>query len=143
MYDLSEPECAALAVLCVSAEVLCVEGAEGRMTIRDMVRDAQREIRDTELQPERARQLLSHLSAIIGNCNDEIRVADAEYATVLLQALDTEKKANRAKLRAECSPEFNRKREARDTKELVIELVRCLKYLLRSVEEEMRLAGRS
>ena len=112
------------------------------MTVRDMVREAQKELRDADVQPERARQLLSHLSAIIGNCNDEIRVADAEYAIVLLQALDTEKKANRAKLRAECSKEFSRKREARDTKELVIELVRSLKYLLRSVEEEMRLAGR-
>ncbi len=86
---------------------------------------------------------MAHLSALLGNCNDEIRKADASYAEVLLRFLESEDAANRAKVRAECSPEFQRKREARDTKELVIEMVRSLKYLLRSVEEEMRLAGRT
>lgn len=113
------------------------------MSVRDMVREAQREIRDTELQPERARVLLSKLSALIGNCNDAIRQADAAYADVLLAALDAGGKANQAKMRAETSPEYAMKREARDTKELVIELVRSLKYYLRSIEEEMRLAGRT
>ncbi len=37
VYDLSEPERAALALLCVSAQVLCVEGAEGRMMGRGRV----------------------------------------------------------------------------------------------------------
>lgn len=113
------------------------------MTVRGLVAEAQAEIRDTDLQPERARALLAHLSALLGNCNAEIREADAAYAAVLLACLDSNEAANRARIRAECSPEFQRKREARDTKELVIELVRALKYLLRSVEEEMRLAGRT
>lgn len=112
-------------------------------TVRRLVADAQREIRDTDLQPERARQLLTHLSALLGNCNTEIREADAAFAAVLLACLDGAEAANRARIRAECSPEYQRKREARDTKELVVELIRSLKYVLRSVEEEMRLAGRA
>lgn len=111
------------------------------MTVRDLVAGMQREIRDTDLSRERACTLLAKLSALIGNCNDEIREADAEYAVVLLQYLDTEDKANRARIRAETSPEFQRKRQARDTRELVIELVRSLKYLIRSMSEEMRLSG--
>jgi len=111
-------------------------------TVRGMVAEAQAEMRDAELQPERARALLAMLSALIGNCNAELREAEAEYSTVLLRCLDSNEAANRARIRAECSPEYQRKREARDTKELVIELVRSLKYILRSSEEEMRLAGR-
>jgi len=34
-----------------------------------------------------------------------------------------------------------RKREARDTKELALEMIRSLKYYLRAKEEELRLAS--
>jgi len=108
-------------------------------TIRDMVKAMQVEIRDSDLQPDRAAQLLTKLTALMGNTNDEIRQADHDYSVTLLFHLDRQEKANRAKIIAEVSPEYQRKREARDTKELVMELVRSLKYFLRSKEEEMRL----
>lgn len=110
------------------------------MTIRDMVADIQKEVRDTDLQPERASVLLTKLTALLGSVLAEIREADHAYAETLLKCLESEEKANRAKIRAECSPEHQRKREARDTKELVEALIGSLKYLLRSFEAEMRLA---
>jgi len=110
------------------------------MTIREMVAEIQLEVRDTDLLPDRARVLLTKLTALVGNCNTEIRRADAAYAEVLMQCLDTEGKANRAKIRAELTPEFAAKREARDTKELVEQMIGSLKYMLRSLSEEMRLA---
>jgi hypothetical protein len=111
------------------------------MTIRDLVRQMQAEIRDTsDLQPDRAAEILIKLTALIGNTNDEIREADHAYSVVLLQFLDADEAANRARIRAETSLQFIRKREARDTKELLIELVRSLKYFLKSKEEEMRLS---
>jgi hypothetical protein len=110
------------------------------MSVRDMVKAIQVEMRDTDLQPDRAAVLLAKLTALLGNCNAEIREAESAYAVVLLNHLDTEKKANRARILAETSPEYDRKREARDTKELVIESIRSLKYILRAAEEEMRLA---
>ena len=79
---------------------------------------------------------------MIGNVNDEIRVADMDFAVVLLKYLDGEEAANRARIRAETTPEFQRKREARDCKELVVELIRSLKFYLRAQEEEMRLGSR-
>ncbi len=109
-------------------------------TVRDLVKAMQVEIRETDLQPSRAAELLAKLTALLGNCNDEIRVSDQAYALCLLGHLQQEEKANRARIQAEISPEYARKREARDTKELVVELVRSLKYLLRSAEEEMRLS---
>ena len=109
-------------------------------TVRELVRSIQQEIRVTDLVPTRAAELLMQLTVLMGNVNDEIRQADADYAEILLMALESSEKANRARIRAETTPAYRRKREARDTKELVVELVRSLKYLLRSVEEEMRLA---
>lgn len=108
-------------------------------TVRGLVTGIQHEVRTTELHPSRAAELLVQLTALIGNCNDEIRIADSDYADILLMALESSEKANRAKIRAETTPAYRRKREARDTKELVVELVRSLKYLLRSAEQEMRL----
>lgn len=110
-------------------------------SVRELVKSYQREVQQTpDLQPERAAELLMRLTALMGNCSDEIREADSEYAVTLLHFLDTEKKANRAKIRAEISPEFRRKQEARDTKDLVVELARSLKYFLRAKSEELQMA---
>ena len=108
-------------------------------TVRDLVRAIQREVRDTDLQPDRAADLLTKLTALIGNIADEQRDADAAYAVVLLRLLESEEAASRAKIRAETTPEYARKREARDMRELAIELIRSLKAYLRTKQDEMRL----
>lgn len=111
------------------------------MTVRELVKGYQREVQQTaDLQPDRAADILMQLTSLLGNCADEIRDADSEYGVTLLHFLDTEKKANRARIRAEISPEFRRKQEARDTKELVVEMARSLKYFLRAKSEELQLS---
>ena len=110
-------------------------------SIRELVKERQVEVKSTDLQIGRASEILKELSAIIGNCNDEIRVADVEYSRVLLAYYETEEKANRAKIKAEVTPEYIRRREARDTKELVIEMINSLKYFLRAKSEEYRASG--
>jgi hypothetical protein len=109
-------------------------------SVRALIRSMQAEIRDTDLQPERAADLLAKLSALLGNLNDEIREADSAYAVVLLDCLSRDEAANRAKIRAEISPEYRRKREARDLKELTIELTRSLKYYLKAKQDEYQIA---
>lgn len=112
------------------------------LTVRELVRSYQREVQNAQdLQPERAAELLMKLTALMGNCADEIREADSEYAITLMHCLDTEAKANRAKIRAEISPEYRRKQEARDTKDLVIEMSRSLKYFLRAKSDELHMSG--
>lgn len=108
-------------------------------TVRDMVREIQREVRGGDLPPDRAREVLNTLTSLIGNCNDEAREADMAFKVVLLRHLDSEEAANRAKIRAETSPEYMRWREAKDTRELVIEMVRSLKTILKSQQDEMGL----
>jgi hypothetical protein len=109
-------------------------------SVRALIRSMQAEIRDTDLQPERAADLLAKLSALLGNLNDEIREADSAYAVVLLDCLSRDEAANRAKIRAEISPEYRRKREARDLKELTIEMTRSLKYYLKAKQDEYQIA---
>lgn len=110
-------------------------------SVRELVKSYQREIQQAvDLQPDRAAELLMRLTSMLGNCADEIREADSEYGVTLLHYLDTEKKANRARIRAEISPEYRRKQEARDTKELVVELSRSLKYFLRAKSDELQLS---
>lgn len=112
------------------------------MTVRELVHRIQVEIRDTpDLLPDRAAELLNLLASLLGNINDEIREADCAYAVVLMAKLDTGYPANQARIRAEISPEYQRKREARDIKELAIELMRALKYFLKAKEDERRYSG--
>jgi len=106
-----------------------------------MVKAIQVEVRDADLLPTRAAELLMKTTALLGNCQTEIRQADYDYAVVLLACLGGDEAANRARIRAEISPEFRRKREARDTRELCVELSRSLKYFLKAAAEEMRLSG--
>lgn len=109
------------------------------MTVRDMVAECQREMLD-DLSPARAAFLLSRMTSLMGNCSAEIREAEAEYNQVFAQALRVEGKQNRAKVYAETTPQYWRKREAEDTFKLVAEIVRSLKVILRTAEAEMRLA---
>lgn len=109
----------------------------GDYTVRSMVRDIQREVLETaDLQPDRAAELVNRLAALFGNVNDEIRAADAEYAAVLLACMKQEGAANRGRLLAETKPEYQRRQEARHTKELLDELKSSLKYYLRSKSRE-------
>jgi hypothetical protein len=109
------------------------------MTVREMVKALQVEVRNGDLTPGRASEILNELAALFGNCKDAIRKADADYATVYASALVTEGKANRARIVAETTQEFQDRQEARDTLALVEQLIGALKYFLRSAEAEMRL----
>lgn len=109
------------------------------MTVRSMVESIRREIRDTDLTPERASALAAKLTALMGNCSDEQRAADMAYKRVLLDCLSRHEKANRARIEAEVSPEFERAREAKDTFNVVVEMIRSLRQILRTAAEEMRM----
>ncbi len=105
-----------------------------------MIHEFQREVRDQDLAPHRAAELLTKLTALIGNCNAELTEADLIYKSTLLMCMSDGEPANRARIKAETSAEYRRMREAKDARELCIELVRSLKAFLRNSEEEMRLS---
>jgi len=109
-------------------------------TIREIIVSSQNEILKGNLLPQRAAEMMTELSAVIGNLNDEITKRDMEYNKVLLDYYDKEATANRAKIKAGITPEYEAMRTARNTKELAVELIRSLKYFLKSFEEERQTA---
>lgn len=100
------------------------------------------EIRDTDLTPVRACELLAKLTALMGNIAEEVTDAELAYTRVLSDAYQAEQKANRAKIAAEITPEYRRKREARDAAYLVEKLTQSLKVIIRQRETEMKALGR-
>ena len=110
------------------------------MTIRERIRAIQKELRDGSITPGITRESLVVLTALMGNVTDELRHADHAYKVVLLKCLEGEEAANRARIRAETSPEYTRMREAKDTLDLVVEMIRSCKVYLRSLDEELKLA---
>ena len=109
-------------------------------TVRGHIEAIQREVGTGDVMPTRGTELLMMATALLGNVLDEIREADIAFNAVLLSHLDSEERANRAKIRAETTGEYARKRTARDTKDLLTELIASLKYHIRLQTEEMRLS---
>ena len=109
-------------------------------SVRDRIKAIQRDILAGAVTPEQSRQWLITLTALLGNVTDEQRLADHEYKLVLLGCLQSDEAANRARIRAEVTPQYQRAREAKDTADLVLEMIRSCKVFTRSLDEELRLA---
>jgi hypothetical protein len=111
------------------------------VSVRDLVKQAQAEMLTGEMMPARQREWQAKLTALLGNVQQEIREADALYASVLLGVMANEEKANRARIVAETTPAFHRKREAHDMEKLVMEMLRTLRQNMRSISDEMRMGA--
>lgn len=108
-------------------------------TIRERIVNIQVLLGVGALTPDLARESLVRLTSLLGNVNTEVRKADHEYKLVLLGCMAGGEPANRARIRAEVSEQYQRAREASDTAKLVVEMIRSLKQYMRSLEEELRL----
>jgi len=108
-------------------------------SIRSIVREIQVECRDTEVHPQRAAEMLTTLTAILGNIGDELRQANLACDVKYLELFQTHKAANRAKLFLNVTSEYARKCEAVDTREEAKQLVITLRQVLRTAGDEMRL----
>lgn len=111
-------------------------------SVREHVRHAQAAMREPDLMPANAAGMVTMLTALLGSANQELRLREMAYKRELLQAYKTHDTANRAKIAAETSTEFEQFLEAKHIKEEIVEAIRSLKSYLRTMEEEMRLAGR-
>lgn len=111
------------------------------MTIRERITNYQNEILKGDLLPVRASEILTEISALLGNINDEITKRDMEYNQVLLKSLENEKSANKAKIVAGTTEEYKTMRDARNTEKVAIELIRAIKYYIKTKEEEYKQGG--
>ena len=111
-------------------------------SIREMIREYENEILKGDLLPIRASEMLIEMSALLGNVLDKITETEMLYNQVLLKNYDSEKTANRAKIKSEITDEFKNMRDAKNTEKVLLEVIRGLKYFLRMKEDEYK-AGRN
>lgn len=110
------------------------------ITIRERIKTYQTEILKGNLLPERAAEILTEMSALLGNIVEEITVRDIAYNKILLKCFDEEKTANRATIKASIEPEYESMRTARNTEKIALEIIRSLKYFLKAKEEERQVS---
>jgi hypothetical protein len=96
------------------------------------------EVSKGNLLPDRAATILTKVAALLGNVNEEILDKEMKYNKVYNDLLDSNEKANRAKIRGEGTEEYRALREAKNTFTEAIELMRSLKYYLKVKEDEAR-----
>ena len=106
------------------------------MTIRERIKTIQNEISKGNLHPTRSAQILSELSALYGNVNEEITTRQLDYQKKLLEELEKDQTARKAELLAQTTEEYRLFREAKDTQMLVQEMIRSQKYLIRCYSDE-------
>ena len=112
---------------------------EREPSVRERVRAVQIAMRDGGLTPMLARQSLVEMTGLLGNINDEKRRTMHNYKLVLLECLNTEKRANRARIVAETTPAYVRLSEVIDAAEEVNQMIVTCRAYLRSLDEEIRL----
>lgn len=117
-------------------------GAARMTTVRDMVIAIRDEVSAGNLTPMRAGELATELAALLGNITDHIRACDVAYNRVYAHLLDSEGKANRAKVKADTSAEYLARREAHDQLLVATEMMRSLRKLQDTYREEMRMTPR-
>jgi len=85
-------------------------------SIRELIVDYRNEVLKGNLAPQRAAEILTEMSALLGNLNDEITQKDMAYNCVLLECYKSEASANRAKIVAGTTDAYKEMRDARNTK---------------------------
>ncbi len=108
-------------------------------TIRDRVRVIERAMLAGNLPGARVREYLSVATALLGWCGRECVEADLAFNAFLAGCRrDGDKSAAAARIEAEDSPHYRRKREAEAEQANCEEIIRSLKVMLRSLNEEAR-----
>jgi hypothetical protein len=109
------------------------------VTVRSLIREMQVEVRESDLTPDRAAELLTKLAALYGNVLDECRRTELAFHSIVRAYLSEDGLAvNKAELLAKGSPEFEEWRIAKDTETLTKQLLSSLKAFLRAKADEMR-----
>ena len=108
-------------------------------TIRELIRERAEEIRHVgQIGPHRAAEVLTELSSLLSSLNSEITEHEYWYHQKVVELLKEHEKANRAEIFARACPEWKELRERQAQQKALMEMIRALKYFLRTSEEEMK-----
>lgn len=107
-------------------------------TIRERVRVIERAMLQGGLNGFQVREFLSVATALLGWCGREVVEADLAFKSFLAGCRRTSESAAAAKIEAEDSEQYRRKLEAEAERDNCEEIIRSLKVMLRSLNEEAR-----
>ncbi len=106
------------------------------MSIRERIKEIQKQLRENVITPQLARESQITLSALYGSVCEALTDADVKYKRVIADAFEAEGKANRAKMRAERSMEYADLQMLKATEKTVLEMIRSCRAAMRSMEKE-------
>lgn len=112
------------------------------MTVREMIDEYRaRLLKAKDMTGDEASLVLTELSALTGNVNEEIVAREMDFNRMLNDLLNTpDMTAAKAKIRAQASEEYEALLRAKGYLVLLTEMMRALKYRLRSLELEFQAA---
>ncbi|MCK9370811.1 hypothetical protein M0R04_12955 [Candidatus Dojkabacteria bacterium] len=111
------------------------------MTIRELINEYRNKLVDaSSLSPDVASRTLVELTALIGNLNEEILKRKIAFNDKKLAYMIEIKSVAKAQVMAETSPEYIAYEEVKMSLDLMKEMIRGLKYYLRSQEDEYKLS---
>lgn len=107
-------------------------------TIREIINEYRNRVANTsELTPAEAAEIVAELSSLMGNVNDEILARDREYNEKLLLILNQEDmKVNKAMIMVKVTSEYLNLETAKNLGQVVIEMIRGLKYYIKAKGDE-------
>ncbi len=111
------------------------------LTIRERIQQYSSEILSKNYTPQRVAEILLEASAIYSNVLEEVKQRDIAYNKLLLDCLDSEKTANRARIKANITPEYELMRDAHNAEKVILEMTKNAKKWLRMQEEEYRMGS--
>jgi len=106
------------------------------MTIREQIKTLQEEVKG-DLETWRAAEILNELSALLGNVNEALIQRQMEYNLKLAELMEGETVA-KARVKADTTDEYRLLLEVKATRELTIEMMRAMKYTIKSRIEEFK-----
>lgn len=106
-------------------------------TIREIINGYQKRLTNmNDMTPNEASKILVELSAFWGNVNSKLIETQMEFNKHKLKCLDEVKSVAKAQVMAETSMEWQWYQEVKGYSELVKEMIRGIKYYVRTCQDE-------
>lgn len=108
------------------------------MKTRELIEKIQAEVITGDTTPSRAGDLVAQLSSLLGNVNVALNGVQMIYNKKLAEILIDQKTVTKARIIAETSEEYEALLDLKGIREMVMEMIRSMKILVKIKLEEYR-----
>lgn len=108
------------------------------MNTRELIEKIQVEVITGDITPSRAGELVAQLSSLLGNVNVALNSLQMVYNKKLAEILKEQKTVTKAHIIAETTKEYEQLLDLKGIREMVMEMIRSMKILVKIKLEEYR-----